>query len=171
MRALRQAFRYIYFRIIRIPKFNLFLSRIPDKYQNLSKFYYYGIFNSEERELSKKIESFRSKIPSLFAEKKRIGSFQSPHSGTFEKDEKGHSKSGKFIDNDIRAHLNTGTDRRKGILLRRIVNGLDIKRVLEFGTNTGFSGAYFTSVNQTNLVSVEGSQDLCDIAKINIELI
>jgi predicted O-methyltransferase YrrM len=56
-----------------------------------------------------------------------------------------------------------------GILLQRIVTGIGARRVLELGTNTGFSGCYFVSAaTQPGLVTVEGSAALCAIARVNL---
>jgi predicted O-methyltransferase YrrM len=67
--------------------------------------------------------------------------------------------------------MKTGSGILKGLLLRRIVAGTGAKRVLELGTNTGFSGSYFLSVNNLKLTTVEGSSALCQIADRNMSRI
>jgi predicted O-methyltransferase YrrM len=66
-------------------------------------------------------------------------------------------------------HAKTGVRPRGGILLRRLVTGIGARRILELGTNTGFSGCYFTSAEtKPFLVTVEGSAAMCAIARRNL---
>jgi len=126
---------------------------------------------SEERMLGKKIESFRNQIPKFYA-REEIQSYTSPHSNTFKLEENSaHTVPGEFVSTDIKSIMKTGSDIFKGTLLRRVVEGTQRKRVLELGTNTGFASSYFVSVDGVELVTIEGSEDLCKIADKNISRI
>lgn len=156
-------------RLVNHNKFkNNFLQRLPRQYHAAAKWLYYRIPSSEEKTIAAEIESFRSKIPDLASEKE-IYSYTSPHSNTFKTDEEGNALPGAYVSSAVEAHMKTGSSTFNGILLRRIVEGTGVKRILELGTNTGFSGCYFLSVPGTELVTIEGSDALCEIAKVNMD--
>lgn len=158
-------------RLVNHGKFkNEFLKRLPQQYHGAAKFLYYRMPSSEEREIAREIESFRSEIPTIAAEKE-IFSYTSPHSNTFQTDETGKALPGSYVSSAVEGHMKTGASTFNGILLRRIVQGTGVKRILELGTNTGLSGCYFLSVPGTELVTIEGSASLCEIAKVNMDRI
>ena len=117
----------------------------------------------EEEAIVLRVESFRSQ---LAARTDRAASFVSPHSGTFTVDDLGHALPGAMTTADMAAHAATGVKPVQGVLLRRLAEGLGAKRVLELGTNTGFSGCYFLSARtEPYLATVEGSAELAEIAR------
>jgi len=171
MKKLIKYFRHVLVRVTSFPKFQTsFLATLPSAFHPAAKFLFTPLFSKEERQIAQQIEAFRSKIPRLAAQPK-ILTYTSPHSGTFEKDDKGHAKSGDKVESDVKNQLKVGSHQIKGILLRRIVAGYGAKNILELGTNTGFSGAYFLSIEGTNLVTIEGSEELCQIADQNMSRI
>lgn len=147
-----------------------FLRTLPAAYHPAAQLLFYYNQKAAEKKLAQKIEAFRASIPEL-AKGMEVGGYTSPHSGTFQKDEKGHAVSGTFLQSGIEAHMKTGTAIFKGILLRRIVEGTKVQKILELGTNTGFSGSYFLSVDGVELTTVEGSEAFCKIAKFNMDRI
>ena len=156
-------------RVLNYGKFKKeFLKRLPQKFHGAANLLYYHTFTPEEKKLAGEIESFRSKIPALSAAKE-IHSYTSPHSNTFKTDDQGRALPGEYVSSAVEAHMKTGSSTFNGILLRRIVDGAGVKRILELGTNTGFSGCYFLSVPGTELVTIEGSDALCEIAKLNMD--
>ncbi|PRY09867.1 putative O-methyltransferase YrrM [Pontibacter ummariensis] len=158
-------------RVLNYGKFkNSFLKRLPQQFHGAAKLLYYHTFTEEEKKLASEIERFRSQIPAL-STAKEIYSYTSPHSNTFKTDEEGKALPGEYTGNSVEAHMKTGSSTFHGILLRRIVAGAGVKRILELGTNTGFSGCYFLSVPGTELVTIEGSAALCEIAKLNMDRI
>lgn len=151
----------------------VFLKFLPIEYHPAAKFIFYHklAFTSKEKKLGNKIESFRAKIPEL-VDKQKIESYTSPHSNSFRyKEGSEHAEPGELTASNIENHLKTGTGIFKGLLLKRIIEGTRTKKILELGTNTGFSGCYFLSVNDTQLVTVEGSESLCKIAEKNLSRI
>ncbi len=147
-----------------------FLRNLPTEYQSAAKLlYYYKLeMTSEEKALSKHIESFRKQIPGFY-DKTELKTFSSPHSNTFKlKNNSTHAEPGNYESTKMENIMKTGSDIFKGLILRRIIEGTGRKKILELGTNTGFSGSYFTSVNGVELVTIEGSKDLCNIAESNI---
>jgi predicted O-methyltransferase YrrM len=163
------AVRGVALRVLNRGKFEKqFLHEAPQALRPAAKFLYYRLFTSEERKLANEIESFRPTIKSL-VDGTEVASYSSPHSGTFKKDDRGHSQIDSYGSSGVEAAAQTGASKRNGILLRRLIAGTGVKRILELGTNTGFSGAYFVSVPDVELVTVEGSESLCEIAEKNIE--
>lgn len=158
-------------RLLSVNKFrNQFLPEIPADFQPAFKLVYFHTLDltDEEKALGQRIESFRKQIPAEHG-RDAIRSYKSPRANTFEFDEaSGHARPGDVNDSSVEATLRTGSDIYKGILLKRIVEGAGCSRILELGTNTGFSGAYFVSGGNTHLTSVEGSDELCTIARKNI---
>lgn len=145
------------------------MQTLPDALKDSAAFVYYGNYTSEERKIGGLVEQYRRHIADLSRD---LHSFSSPHSGTFEKDADNHAAPGPYIKNSAKAHAMTGIDMKGGILLRRMVTGLGGRRILELGTNTGFSGCYLLSSSQIEqLVTIEGSEDLCEIADQNLKRI
>jgi len=98
-----------------------------------------------------------------------IESLGSPHSGTFSLDERGLAHGAAPTRAPAARHARTGVRPFGGTLLRRLVTGIRATRVLELGTNTGFSGCYFvTAATRPRLVTVEGSAAMCAIARVNL---
>jgi predicted O-methyltransferase YrrM len=98
-----------------------------------------------------------------------IESLPSPHSGTFSLDERRLARAAPPTPAPIARHARTGVGPRGGILLRRLVTGMGARRILELGTNTGFSGCYFLCADaRPSLVTVEGSAAMCAIARENL---
>jgi hypothetical protein len=146
-----------------------FLRICPEAFKNSAQFIFFGNPTSEEKRTARRIEEFRAEIVAAGSD---LRSYESPHSGTFEKDVDGHAIAGPYSSNSAKAHAMTGVGMNGGILLRRIVTGLAARRILELGTNTGFSGAYFLSCPHVEqLVTIEGSMDLCEIADRNLKRI
>jgi predicted O-methyltransferase YrrM len=148
---------------------NRFLPSIPAEVKSAAKFMFFPMMSREEKIVAKDIESFRAKIPEFADED--VYSYWSPHHNEFEKDGKGHAKAGPFVKTKVKSHLRVGANKQNGILLRRIIQGFGSKRILELGTNTGFSACYFLSVPNAGITTIEGSESLCSIADKNIQRI
>lgn len=147
-----------------------FLPHVPPVWAPAFKLVFFHTLDlsPEEKALGEKIESFRAQIPAEHGGEV-IVSYGSPHSSTFEyQQDSEHAKPGDLNNSSVSATMQTGSNIHKGILLKRIVENVGCKRVLELGTNTGFSGAYFISGGNTHLVTIEGSEDLCKIADKNM---
>lgn len=143
-----------------------FLRILPGSLRSSAEFVFYRNFTSEEKRIAAFVETFRNDILAMGGE---IGSYSSPHSGSFERGDDGRVLAGPYTSSSSKAHAMTGVNTTGGILLRRISTGLAAKRILELGTNTGFSGAYFLSCPCVQkLVTIEGSKDLCEIADRNL---
>ncbi|MBN1163723.1 MAG: class I SAM-dependent methyltransferase [Candidatus Krumholzibacteriota bacterium] len=146
-----------------------FIRILPDTQKDAARFLFYGNATAEEKRIAKLIEANRSQI---IATAKELHSFSSPHSGTFKKDAKGHATAGPYTSSPAKAVAMTGVKKKGGILIKRITTGLGARRILELGTHTGFSGCYFLTCPQVEqLVTVEGSKDLCEIADRNLRRI
>lgn len=144
-----------------------FLPALPKPFAPAARWIYDRDWTAEERRLAREIEEFRGRIAEIAPA--RIESLPSPHSGTFELDALGRSRGAAPASAPSSAHARTGVDAAGGVLLRRLVDGLGARRVLELGTNTGFSGCWFLSAHaRPTVVSVEGSADLCEIARRNL---
>ena len=122
-----------------------------------------------ERRLGALIEGFRNDVKSQHRNEK-IKTFGSPHSGVSLTDESGNIMPGEAVISENAGFANTGTKVIGGIQLKRIAEAVGAQRILELGTNTGLSGCYFlASRYRPFLHSVEGSSQLCQIAKSNLE--
>jgi hypothetical protein len=131
---------------------------------------FFGDLTAEEREIGKRIEDFRGEMRR--ATMGDVESFSSPRSRTFATDSTGHALPGPRTPSPQFVHAETGVDMKGGLLLRRLVEGLEARRVLELGTNTGLSGCYFLSApGLEELVTIEGSAGLCEIADSNLRRI
>jgi len=145
-----------------------FLRVLPQPFVAAARWAYFEDWTSEERALAHEVEDFRSRIAEV-AGQASLESLPSPHSGTFALDDQGRSRGATPTASPVESHARTGVGPSGGILLRRLVTGLGARRILELGTNTGFSGCYFVSAGtQPHLTSVEGSGALCAIARKNI---
>jgi predicted O-methyltransferase YrrM len=145
-----------------------FLPSLPEPYRPAALLAFTRQREPDEDAVAKEVESFRSEIPALAAKPKLL-SHPSPHSGTFSTDDSGHSSPAALAEAPVEAHMKTGVDPYGGLLLRRLVEGTGARRVLELGTNTGFSGRYILSAPACEwLDTVEGSSDLCELARINL---
>jgi predicted O-methyltransferase YrrM len=147
---------------------NEFLRDLPGAFVPAARFAFLHDWTLEERQLSREIERFRSRIGEV-AGTGAIESLGSPRSGSFALDEHGRALGAAPTVAPVARHARTGVKPRGGILLRRIVTGIGARRVLELGTNTGFSVCYFVSAaTRPRLVTVEGSSALCAIARTNL---
>jgi len=145
-----------------------FVPGLPPALQSGARLAFYRRPTPDERRIADEIEGFREGIRAG-GEGATARAYASPHSGTFEVDERGHALPGTFGEASLEAHAKTGVDPMGGLLLRRIVDGMKAADVLELGTNTGLSGCYFLSAGaRPELVTIEGSEDLCVIAESNL---
>ena len=143
-----------------------FLRVLPDTLKDAAHLLFYSKLSAEEKRIGRSIEAYRRQIEE---NGKELYSFSSPHSGTFKTDDKGHAVVGPYTMSSASAHAKSGVNMKGGVLLKRITTGLGASRILELGTNTGFSGCYFLSNPRTEqLVTIEGSEDLCEIADRNL---
>lgn len=125
------------------------------------------IFGSDKK-LANKIEKLRTSLAS--DPSKKVRTFGSPHSNAELFDDSGKVVPGVYLDHDISGVAKTGTNEFGGIQLKRIVDAFGHGNVLELGTNTGLSGCYFLSSDNTeHFYTIEGSPDLCKIADINLK--
>jgi predicted O-methyltransferase YrrM len=144
------------------------LQELPARFRPAARFAFGADWTAQERALAKEIESFRERIPSLVSGD-TLSSLPSPRVGEFTLDDKGHSHGAALKHAPAAKHAKTGVGPGGGTLLYRIASGMGAKRILELGTNTGFSGCYLvSSPSQPELVTVEGSADLCAVARKNI---
>lgn len=145
-----------------------FQRELPASFASAARFAFELDWTRQERRLGKEIESFRRRIPSLVAGA-TMTSLPSPHSGEFTLDEHGRSQGAQAKQSSVADHAQTGVRPAGGTLLRRVVSGIGARRVLELGTNTGFSGSYITTAtSRPELVTIEYSADLCQLARQNI---
>lgn len=145
-----------------------FLPLLPHTYHDVARFAFFDRPTETEQQFAQEMESLRATITERYTG--TMTSYTSPHSGTFNLDGAGKSQGGPIQAADIRSHAGTAVGPAGGILLKRIADALKATRVLELGTNTGFSGAYLLSSNrQIELVTVEGSAELCSIAEDHLK--
>ena len=145
----------------------LFLPSVPPEFREATRIAFDGRLSSEEERVAKELEDFRRAIPQRYPRK--LASYRSPHSGAFRYNDQGHAEPGQLLESQTTAHAQTGVSPAGGAILKRIAEGVGASRVLELGTNTGFSATYFLSANcEPELVTVEGSEDLCQIASDNL---
>jgi predicted O-methyltransferase YrrM len=155
-------------RVVRRAEFERFLTSLPPSFRDPARLLFYDDMTEEEMRVAELVESLRDTIVPM-ADCPELHSYSSPHSGTFRKDGEGHAVAGPYIAAPIESHAQTGVGKTAGILLRRIVVGIQARRILELGTNTGLSGCYFLSCPQVDqLVTIEGSQELSRIADRNL---
>ena len=148
-------------------KFRVFLNKVPEAYRDVMAFSYFRNFTTEDKKLGAKIEAFRTEISSNTEDP--IHTFGSPHSNSDLFDETGRVRPGIFKASTPKGVAKTGTRIFGGIQLKMLVDAYGPARIFELGTNTGLSGAYFLSSAKTSeLVTVEGSADLCAIADRNL---
>jgi predicted O-methyltransferase YrrM len=144
------------------------LRELPDAFVPAARFAYFRDWTADERRVARDVEQFRARIAEV-AGTNVIESMGSPRSGTFSLDERGLARGATPTLAPVSRHARTGVRPRGGILLRRLVTGVSARRILELGTNTGFSGCYFLSADtRPGLVTVEGSGAMCAIARTNL---
>lgn len=143
-----------------------FLPALPPALRPAARGVFLQDWTAEERRLGRKVETFRPRIAEYGA---TLTSMSSPLPGTFQLDDRGHSRGAELTAATVGAHMQTGVRPSGGLLLRRLLSGAQAKSVLELGTNTGFSGCYMLAAeSQPALLTVEGSPELCDIARANL---
>ena len=144
------------------------VDKVPLAFHDVTKFSYQKKLSSDDKSLGQLVESFRKKIVSDHQGKK-IETFGSPHSKSELFDEKGKIKPGDYGPRPAEGVARTGTAIFGGLQLKKIVESIGGGRVIELGTNTGLSGCYFLSSNMpVELVTIEGSKKLCEIAEKNL---
>jgi predicted O-methyltransferase YrrM len=144
------------------------LPSLPPQYRAAALLVFTRRVEPDERAIAREIDSFRPEIPAL-AGKEDLVSHPSPHSGTFSTNASGRGIPAPPRPASVEAHMRTGINPKGGLLLRRVVVGTAARRILELGTNTGFSGRYFLSSPACEwLDTVEGSEDLCNLARMNL---
>jgi predicted O-methyltransferase YrrM len=144
------------------------LRELPDAFVPAARFAYFRDWTPEERHIARRVERFRGRIAEV-AGTDTIESLGSPRSGTFSLDERGLARGAPSGMAPVWRHARTGVRPRGGILLRRLASAVKARRILELGTNTGFSGCYFLSADtRPALVTVEGSDAMCAIARVNL---
>jgi len=141
---------------------------LSPKFHEAAKFSYYRKVSKEEKKLGNMVENFRKNIV-VDHEGQEIETFGSPHSNSELFDLEGRVKPGIYAPKPVKGVARTGTPIFGGLQLKKIVEGAGGGRIIELGTNTGLSGCYFLSSNvSVELVTVEGSEKLCEIAKNNL---
>ena len=144
---------------------------LPSEIHDLMLFSYKKKLGGDDRDLGKKVEQLRELIVTSNGSQ-MVKTFGSPHSNTDLFDKNGVVIPGGFDDHDVHGVAKTGTNAFGGIQLKKIVDVFGSGNVIELGTNTGLSGCYFLSSNNTEcLVTIEGSPDLCRIANLNLKQI
>lgn len=141
------------------------VASLPPELRPAAQWVVDGSATPEELALAERIEGLRA---AMAATEARMSSFHSPVPGSFRTDASGHALPGPQRKQSAAAHSRTGSRPRKGILLRRLTAGSGVARVLELGTNTGLSACWMASSPGTGLVTVEGSADLCRLARDHI---
>lgn len=151
-------------------KFISFLNTVPDRFRSVMEFSYFRNFTDDDKKLGAKIEGFRDEISN--DSETMIHTFGSPHSNSELFDESGKVKPGIYKASQAKGVAKTGTPVFGGIQLKMLVEAYGKARFLELGTNTGLSGSYILSAETTTeLVTIEGSSDLCAIAEKNLSRI
>lgn len=141
---------------------------LPTHIHDLLIFSYNKKIPSQDKNLGRQIENLRDAVV-RDSEDQEVRTFGSPHSDVPLFDAEGRVVPGGFSVSDIRGVARTGTNIFGGIQLKRLVDTFGPGDVFELGTNTGLSGCYFlASQNTKELVTVEGSPELCAIADRNL---
>ena len=164
--ALTLPFRWVAFK-------RNFLPQVPEAFKEAVSFAFRPhllrsrLFPRDEKRLAEEVENFRQSIPRKYPDV--LSSYASPHSGSFTLSDENRAEPGSVSESSVSAHAQTGIGPFGGILLKRIAEGVKAARMLELGTNTGFSARYLlSSETQPELVTIEGSADLCNIAQDNL---
>ena len=125
-----------------------------------------------ERQLGKRIEHLRNQIVIDTGRGNTVSTYGSPRSGSRLVSAEGKVIPGLLKESSIEGVAKTGTKVLGGIQLGKIIAAFGGGSVLELGTNTGLSGCYFLAEeSMSELVTVEGSPDLCTIAAKNMSSI
>lgn len=158
-------------RVFNYGKFNKdVVQKLSSDYRSAAKLVFTPVLDADEKALANKIDTFRATISGMI-EETEVYNYSSPKSNTFSKTEEDRAVPGPYEKKEANSILRSGTAPLKGILLRRIIQGTGVKRVLELGTQVGFSGCYFLSVDGVELVTIEGSPAQAKIARKNLERI
>lgn len=148
-----------------------FLKALPRNLHLPARFIFFGDATPSEKTLANTIEQFRSNMIAS-SDETSIPSYSSPKTGDYKEDTGEHIKPGPYSFSKLEDHAKTGANKRNGIVLKRLADGLQAKSVLELGTNTGLSGCYFLSSETLEmLVTIEGSSELCQVAEANMSKI
>tara|TARA_B100000989_G_scaffold21953_1_gene14432 strand:+ start:14320 stop:15225 length:906 start_codon:yes stop_codon:yes gene_type:complete len=143
---------------------------IPSNFIDLINFSFYQNVSKKDYAIGRNIENLRNSLAIEYKDKK-ISTFASPHSGTKLFNEDGSVIPGSFVESKNAGFARTGTGIVTGIQLKKITEAIDASSIIELGTNTGLSGAYFLhAINSPHLLTIEGSSDLCKIAEKNLSL-
>ncbi len=122
--------------------------------------------SAAEEHLAERVEKTRARIAHR---RQKITSYHSPLPGTFTTDAGGAAVPGPALAHQARAHAQTGSRPKKGILLQRLSAATRAQRILELGTNTGLSASYLVSSPSVELLlTIEGSPGLSAIARRTI---
>jgi predicted O-methyltransferase YrrM len=145
-----------------------FLPSLPNNFHELAILIFTKKLTDSHAKLGKKIENFRREL-SQEGKNLRIHTFGSPRSNSQLLDKEGKVIPGDFSEKNASGVAQTGTSVFGGIQLLKLVEAFGGGRIIELGTNTGLSGCYFLSSPSTSeLVTIEGSKDLCLIAEKNL---
>ena len=143
------------------------IERLPSSVHSGARWLVTREATGSERELASSIESVRYGIASLGDTE--IRSLSSPVPGSFNRDS-GTASTGPMTAASASAHSRTGSSASKGILLKRLAEGIEATSILELGSNTGMSASYLASSAYCGaLVTVEGSEDLAQIAQRTVD--
>jgi len=168
MKKLFKYITHIAYRLWNMPKFHKDLdNKLDPRFHSAAKLLYYPKLTAAEKRQAKTIEAFRAEVPKLLADKE-LYNYTSPKSNSFAKDESGHAVPGPYEKKEAKNILYAATSSIKGTLLKRLVEDSKSKRVLELGTQVGFSGCYMLSVDGLHLTTVEGSEVESEMANQNL---
>ncbi len=141
---------------------------IPSNLIDLLHFSFNKKLSRADKTLGKKVELLRNEVARNYKEK-NVATFASPRSGSKLFADDGSVIPGKFVESVKGGFARTGTGIENGIQLKKIIESIKASSILELGTNTGLSGCYFlSSKNNPYLHTIEGSSELCDIARSNL---
>jgi protein-L-isoaspartate O-methyltransferase len=144
---------------------------LPSNLFDLVSYSFNPKLTKQDATLGKVIEGFRSEVAHAYRDTD-VETFASPHSGTSLTDAAGNVVVGDAVLSKNAGFARTGTKVLAGVQLKKVAEALRARRILELGTNTGLSGCYFlSSCYRPYLHSVEGSGELCQIARNNLKKI
>lgn len=126
---------------------------------------YFKKFSPEETRLAGSIEKMRKRMKNF-----EYDVIKSYGSGPFKLDDANRAKPGKINTESLEHQMNIGSKPNKGILLKRIAEVYECRKILELGTNTGLSSCYFSASRfKPYITTIEGSSELSRIADHNIK--